>query len=39
MRKDTMKRQAWIKPRLNRLGEIKDVAGSPGTPGQNASKT
>ena len=30
MRKDTIKRQEWIKPQLNRLGEIKDVAGSPG---------
>lgn len=30
MQKESMKRQAWIKPQLHRLGEIKDVAG----PGQ-----
>ena len=39
MQKDNMKRQEWTKPRLNRLGEIKDVAQSPGPPIQNASKT
>lgn len=39
MRKDTMKRQVWIKPQLTRLGEIKDVAGSPGPAGQNSTKT
>ena len=30
MQKEVMKRQAWIKPQLHRLGEITDVAG----PGQ-----
>ena len=39
MRKDTMKRQEWIKPQLTRLGEIKDVAGKPGVTIQSAGKT
>jgi len=36
MRKDTMKRQEWIKPQLSRLGQIKDVAQNPG-PGPQGS--
>ena len=36
MRKDTMKRREWIKPKLTRLGEIRDVAGNQ-TPGPQGS--
>lgn len=34
MNRDVKKPDAWTKPELIRLGEIKDVAGNSGTGGQ-----
>jgi hypothetical protein len=39
MRKETKGLKAWTKPEIRRLGEIKDVAGSPAGAVQNASKS
>lgn len=36
MQKEIMRRQAWIKPQLHRLGEIRDVANSQGAGPQSA---
>jgi hypothetical protein len=36
MTKNTPKSKVWTKPQINRLGEIKDVAGAQGAGAQGA---
>lgn len=37
MKEEATRPKAWTKPEIRRLGEIKDVAGNPGTGPQGSS--